>query len=439
MSEIINGDCIEVMASMQENSVDAIVTDPPYGLGFMGKGWDKVLPPKEWLEQAMRIMKPGASIMVMGGTRTFHRMAVMMEDAGFIIKDTLCYLYGSGFPKAQDLGKMIDKRAGAERTIEKQIRVKGGGTEYLNRSNKHTHEYRPGDYQKGENILDITSPFSDLAKHWDGFKIGGIKPAWEPIIWAVKPPEGAWIDNVLKWGVGAVNVDECRVGTGDRRMCGATDKSGETSYILGAREETRTEQGRFPANVIHDGSDEVVGLFPETKSGGANGRRKNGPYSDDRTWSVSETPGVNITDGLPPDSGSASRFFYCAKASRSERNAGCENLPEAHKKIYSGGIVSSDHPGIADGGGERKSKNNHPTVKPIALMGYIIKLVTRSGQVVLDPFCGSGSTGCAASKCGREFIGIEKESAYCEIAERRMGAIERKPDSGPEPSQPQLF
>jgi len=359
-------------------------------------------------------MKPGASIMVMGGTRTFHRMAVMIEDAGFIIKDTLCWLYGSGFPKAQDLGKMIDKREGREREVIGKSNRHGGGVV----GNASSYEISP-------EIPMLTAPSSDLAKYWNGWKIGGIKPAWEPFIWAVKPPDGAWIDNVLKWGVGAVNVDECRVGVEeqDKEMYRSKyfDKAGKpyktkasaTFSQVQAGEFMPNMSGRFPANVIHDGSDEVVGLFPDTKSGALRSYKEN--HKNASSYKLSREK----TFTQDANSGSAARFFYCAKASRSERNAGCENLPEAHKKIYSGGIVSSDHPGIADGGGERQSKNNHPTVKPIALMEYIIKLVTRQGQTVLDPFCGSGTTLCAASKCNRHSIGIDISPDYCKIAENR--------------------
>jgi len=388
VDKIICGDCIEVMKGMEKNSVDAIVTDPPYGLCFMGKDWDKALPPKEWLIEAMRVLKPGASIMVMGGTRMFHRMAVMIEDAGFIIKDTLCWLYGSGFPKAQDLGKLIDKRGG------------------------------------------------DPAE-WGGFKIGGIKPAWEPIIWAVKPPDGAWIDNVLKWGVGAVNVDECRIGLEGMEIHKTPAKSGlgkkgiygkSTIEELTGKDLVRyTSKGRFPANVIHDGSDEVVGLFPD--SDGCQPHKINSKNDKYEGWgSITNKHGEEVGYS---GKGSAARFFYCAKASRSERNEGCKDLTPKNateltgrkegSKGLSGSIehCNSTNP-FANGGSVEPSRNHHPTVKPIALMEYIIKLVTRSGQVVLDPFCGSGSTGCAASKCGREFIGIEINPDYCKIAEDRL-------------------
>ena len=389
--ELIKGDCISVMSGLSDNSIDAVVTDPPYGLGFMGKDWDKVLPPKEWLKQAMRIMKPGASIMVMGGTRTFHRMAVMIEDAGFIIKDTLCWLYGSGFPKAQDLGKMIDKRGGD-------------------------------------------------SSEWDGFKIGGIKPGWEPIIWAVKPPEGAWIDNVLKWGVGAVNVDECRIGLEGMEIHKTPAKSGlgkkgiygkSTIEELTGKDLVRyTSKGRFPANVVLD---EEAGLLLDKKNGisDARGGIPKGRAGNDSRFFGKDAFSNN--DATYNDSGGASRFFYCAKARRSERNMGCEGLTPKNateltgrkegSKGLSGSIEhrNSTNP-LANGGSVEPSRNHHPTVKPIALMEYIIKLVTRSGQVVLDPFCGSGSTGCACVKNDREFIGIDLSEDYCEIARRRIAA-----------------
>lgn len=403
------GDCIKVMAGMPENSVDAIVTDPPYGLGFMGKDWDKVLPPKEWLEQAMRIMKPGASIMVMGGTRTFHRMAVMIEDAGFIIKDTLCWLYGSGFPKAQDLGKMIDKREGAERAVIGKYQHPDGSGKRKAVGMPIVNTASPRK-KGGEWNYSLTAPTSDLAKHWDGFKIGGIKPAWEPIIWAVKPPEGAWIDNMLKWGVGAVNVDECRIDSN-----GYTQGGKNRSIAFGmqglSEKQPRCDgsKGRFPANVIHDGSDEVVGLFPDTKSG--SGIKKQASGSARSIFDINKIGGKWI-DG---DSGSAARFFYCAKSSRSERNAGCEGMETIQARTM------SDGNGIGGTGPHdvRPKENFHPTVKPIALMEYLIKLVTRSGQVVLDPFCGSGSTICAASGCNRHSIGIDISPDYCKIAKGR--------------------
>jgi len=316
---ILRGDCIKVMKAMKPNSVDAIVTDPPYNLHFMGKDWDTDLLHEKWLTEAYQVLKPGGSMLAMGGTRTFHRLACAIEDSGFIVKDTLMWLYGSGFPKAQDLGKMIGKR--------------GGDGEY-----------------------------------WDGFKVGGIKPAYEPIIWAVKPPEGSYIDNVLKWGVGAVNVEECKVGVDNIKTCakkemhgcGSTQKMREQGfrpYRIDNREcPESSHKGRFPANIILD--EEVGGMLDEQING---------------------------------DKGDVSRFFYCAKASRSERNRGLED-----------------------------SKNIHPTCKPIKLFEHLIKLVTREGQIILDPFLGSGTTAISARNTGRKCVGIEREEEYLTITQKRI-------------------
>ena len=392
INKIICGDCMEIMKEIPKNSIDAIVTDPPYGLEFMGKEWDRLegtigeiknknmrLPsnlgnkrnvkcpdcgkwiydhhPREcqcggvyrlkqrkmqlwhtqWLKEAFRVLKPGASMLAMGGTRTFHRLMVAIEDSGFIIKDTLMWLYGSGFPKAQDLTNMLKKRG-----IE--------------------------------------------TDKWQGYKIGGIKPAYEPIVWAVKPPEGSYIDNVLKWGVGAVNVDECRIGFK------------QTDNIITKNPHTRTKgtdayqthcygkynpkedfidytksKGRFPANVILD---EEAGRLLDEQS-------------------------------------NASRFFYCAKASRAERNAGLEDLKEKskHYRWNKAGRWTND---------TSPTKNHHPTVKPIKLFEWLIKLITREEQIVLDPFIGSGTTAIASFRVGRKYIGIEREKEYIKIAEERL-------------------
>ncbi|MHA1225204.1 MAG: DNA-methyltransferase [Candidatus Hodarchaeales archaeon] len=367
INKIIHGDCLNIMKEMPENSIDAIVTDPPYGLSFMNKDWDKLnkhispLPegkyPKnknlkemrqggsdgyliqlwhaQWLKEAYQILKPGGSMLIMGGTRTFHRLMCAIEDTGFIIKDTLMWLYGGGFPKAQDLTNMLKKRG-----IE---------------TNK-----------------------------WQGFKIGGIKPAFEPIVWAVRPPKGSYIDNVLKWEVGAVNVDKCRIVTNDKLVRPNISRGkNEAIFPLGAGIQNEPK-GRFPANIILDEEagrllDEQSGIL---KSGDLTGQ----PRVENKN--VYGKAGATI--GNPRywqgDSGGASRFFYCAKASKSERG----------------------------------KNNKHPTVKPIKLFKWLIKLVTREGQVVLDPFIGSGTTAIAAYRVGRKYIGIEREKEYIKIAEERL-------------------
>lgn len=352
MNEVLTGDCLEVMASMPESSVDSIVTDPPYGLSFMGKDWDHGVPGEAFWREALRVAKPGAHLLAFGGTRTHHRLMCAIEDAGWEIRDCLGWLYGSGFPKSLDVSKAIDKQAGVER-----------GGEYLE-----------------------SSPATPEAVRWQGWGTA-LKPAWEPIVLARKPLIGTVAQNVLEHGTGALNIDGCRVETKDNLNGGAYAKNGTVrndgwGMQRGGAGEYKQPQGRFPANLIHDGSDEVVGEFPNVKAGVAIRHRSGGKncHSD-----INKPPMDDMGYG---DSGSASRFFYCAKASKSERGEG----------------------------------NNHPTVKPLSLMRYLCRLVTPPGGVVLDPFTGSGSTLLAALKEGFRFIGIEKEPKYVEITLRRLAA-----------------
>ncbi len=475
---ILKGDCIEVMKAMKPNSIDAIVTDPPYGLEFMGKEWDKLWDsrkPKEnkegyvstdgsirkrnpvtskvnlpnykagieaqlwhtqWLTEAYRVLKPGGSMLVMGGTRTFHRLACAIEDSGFIIKDTLMWLYGSGFPKAQDLRKMIDKRAKAKRkVVGNNIRL--GDKKAYPKNPTHVTFHTDNCPTMGE----VTLPSTDLAKYWDGFKVGGIKPAYEPIIWAVKPPEGSYVDNVLKWGVGAVNVDECRIGLNNNDHKGKGG-GGVHEHWVGKDMENRIygkirrtdvdhTKGRFPANIILD---EEAGRMLDEQSGNLpNNFRKNKGVGKDNCAYFGNAKSER--DDIPyNDNGGASRFFYCAKASRGERNAGLDDLlisgerqrgrQEKFSATMGKGIGKREH-----NPDESRAwvKNNHPTVKPIKLFEYLIKLVTREGQIVLDPFIGSGTTAIAAHNTGRKCVGIEKEDEYLEIATRRIDHWENKP------------
>ncbi len=420
---ILKGDCIEVMKAIKSNSVDAIVCDPPYNLHFMGKDWDKDLLHEKWLTEAYRVLKPGGSMLVMGGTRTFHRLACAIEDSGFIIKDTLMWLYGSGFPKAQDLGKMIDKRMGKERTVDLIPTKKGNLPEMA------------GEIALGATgFTDISKPQSSLAKHWDGFKVGGIKPAYEPIVWAVKPPEGSYVDNVLKHRVGAVNVDECRikVESDDDNKRRSTGKMGGSDSCFGVGNKYRPEtlsKGRFPANIILDEEagrllDEQSG---ELKSGEWKGQLR--PRSSNIDYGASGSPIY-----WKANSGGASRFFYTAKASRGDRNIGLGDLmidgkrQEGKKEKFSAtmgdGIGKREHNPDED---RAWVKNNHPTVKPIKLFEWLIRLVTREGQIILDPFLGSGTTAIAAHNAGRKCVGIEKEDEYLEIAKKRIEYWKKQP------------
>jgi len=384
---LLKGNCLELLAEMPDNSVDSIVTDPPYELGFMGKSWDNsgIAYSVELWSQALRVLKPGGHLLAFGGSRTYHRLASAVEDAGFEIRDQIMYLYGSGFPKSLDVSKAIDKAAGAEREVV-------GHNHYANRRpNAVSSEVM----ETGLGINhDITSPATLEAQQWQGWGTA-LKPAHEPIVVARKPLIGTVATNVLTYGTGALNIDGSRVGTGtgetktvqypDIRGNNYNNAEGTVEYIV-------TDQGRWPANVIHDGSEEVLEGFPSVKTGSIKPHQQN---SESDSFGLK---GKFITGSHLGDSGSAARFFYCAKASKSERNAGLEGLP-----------------------------NFHPTVKPIALMRYLVKLVTPPNGTVLDPFLGSGTTAVAAILEGFNWMGCEMTEDYWPIIEARVAWAEAQP------------
>jgi site-specific DNA-methyltransferase (adenine-specific) len=380
--KIIQGDCLEELKSLPDCSVDSIVTDPPYGLSFMGKKWDYDVPAVEVWEECLRVLKPGGHLLAFAGTRTQHRMAVRIEDAGFEIRDMIAWVYGSGFPKSLDVSKAIDKAAGAD--------VSADG--YRPNGKNATH----GKGWGGGKKTDITSPATEAAKQWSGWGTA-LKPALEPITMARKPlSEGTVAANVLQHGTGALNVDGCRVGAaaGDEPL---RWEHGRSMGFHGAEDrgpcQALTSPGRWPANLIHDGSEEVVGLFPAAKGMATQRSGENVHVYTGNALNHSKTVFPEVREGYN-DSGSAARFFYCAKASKADRGDG----------------------------------NAHPTVKPTELMRYLCRLVTPPGGVVLDPFMGSGSTGKAAILEGFGFIGIERESEYVEIAKARIEfAITNKP------------
>jgi len=386
VSEIIHGNCLEVLKSLDENSIDAIVTDPPYELGFMGKSWDKsgiAFNTEVWSE-CLRVLKPGGHMLAFGGSRTFHRIAVAIEDAGFELRDTLMWVYGSGFPKSLDVSKAIDKKQGAERGKKKyRARPITSGTFS---GSSDTRPWIEESRKKGFHTVDNDIPITPEAQMWEGWGTA-LKPAFEPIILARKPiSEKNIAENVLKWGTGGINIDDCRVETDDT-YCYPNGhggcKSGDFHYQSRADTPAQSNPlGRWPANFIHDGSDEVLELFPETTPSKQSERGKVEIFKKEKSWiGESTVRGHN-------DSGSAARFFYCAKASRKERGEG----------------------------------NNHPTVKPLALMQYLVRLVTPPDGIVLDPFAGSGSTLIAAIREGFRYIGIELNEEYIEIAEKRLQA-----------------
>ena len=378
---LYHGDCRDVLPTLAP--VDAVVCDPPYGLSFMGKGWDHGVPGEEFWAAVLGAAKPGAHLLAFGGTRTFHRLACAIEDAGWEIRDTVMWVYGSGFPKSLDVSKAIDKAAGALKPEGKAFTVAG----YSHAPDKLLHTAPSRGYIP-------PAPATDAARQWQGWGTA-LKPAWEPIIVARKPLDGTVAANVLAHGTGALNVDGCRVAVNPdidapqirtmKRGRRTRDTGGQTwglSKVSGDEPQVVRPEGRWPANLIHDGSDEVLDLFPETRAGVAVRHRSGGKNCH------SEATKPPMDDMGYGDSGSAARFFYCAKASKSDRGAG----------------------------------NTHPTVKPLALMRYLCRLVTPPGGVILDPFMGSGSTGKAALMEGFRFIGIEREADYLPIARARLAA-----------------
>ena len=443
-----HGDCLDVLRGMESASVDAIVTDPPYGLSFMGKRWDYDVPSVEIWAECLRVLKPGGHLLAFAGTRTQHRMAVRIEDAGFEIRDMIAWVYGSGFPKSHDVSKAIDKRGGASVAwfgpwfrkwreangiTQKQVAAlfpsKTGGLtgcvanwelgfnmptpeqfnlirdtfglpfasveeaerEVVAQQRGTMFAFAPGqENDRSTTTIDITAPATDAARQWKGWGTA-LKPALETITVARKPLSGTVAETVLAHGTGALNVDGCRVEAADGdevvtfdRHAGDRDRyQYRTGTVGNARP---SDAGRWPANLIHDGSEEPAALL-----------------------------------------GDAARFFYCAKASKRDRDEGLEGFEaKPAASAYGDGLNTATKIRTAkqaEAGVSRDlRRNHHPTVKPADLMRYLCRLVTPPGGVVLDPFTGSGSTGKAAMLEGFRFIGIEREAEYAEIARARIQA-----------------
>ena len=414
------GDAWEVLDSLPANSVDAIITDPPYEIGFMNKGWDNtgVAFNRITWEKTLRVLKPGGYLLAFNHSRTFHRMAVAIEDAGYEIRDTIMWLYGSGFPKSHDISKAIDKVAGVQPI---GVKEPTGGI---------TGGHNTGATDKGwnniENWYEMPPATTEEAKQWEGWGTA-LKPAYEPILMARKPISSTVADNVLTYGVGGINIDGCRVGTEER----TTNWSGTENYkVANPKDGTTTATGRFPANVIHDGSEEVVQGFPETN--GEIGRY--GRSETDETKAIWGNAKALTTDYGFKDSGSASRFFYTAKASKKDRDEGLNNfikynsgdLQGGRKEGSAGSVMLDDGRLNPYAGAGAVRSNVHPTVKPTDLMQYLIRLIAPKGATVLDLFMGSGSTGKAAmienveQDSNYHFIGIDITENYLPIAEARI-------------------
>ena len=408
-ARILIGDCRLRMAELPDASVDSVVCDPPYHLtsivkrfraenaapakvgktgayaraskGFMGQTWDggDVAFQSETWAEVLRVLKPGGHLVAFSGTRTYHRMVCAIEDAGFEIRDQLAWIYGSGFPKSHDVSKVIDKLAGHARGTNLDTR-NGPNTNNASKGDKFSGGY------DGQNVVDL-GPVTEAAQQWQGWGTA-LKPSWEPICLARKPLIGTVARNVLAHGTGAINIDGCRIDVDDgepnKRAATGAGGGGESIFGVGNKTHTGTlTQGRWPANLCHDGSDEVLAGFPDSDgqlfATGPQHRPKTGTavYGDYGPRPAVEPRG---------DSGSAARFFYCAKTTTEERGEG----------------------------------NNHPTVKPVALMRWLVRLITPPGGTVLDPFMGSGSTLIAADAEQFHAIGCELSPDYAAIAERRI-------------------
>ena len=359
---LFNGKMEDNLWQLEDNSVDSVVTDPPYGISFMNKKWDYGVPTAEMWEEVYRVLKPGGHLLSFSSARTYHRSTVEIEDAGFEIRDQVMWVYGSGFPKSHNIGKAVDKKLGNNREVV--------GENPNHRTSDALFELG---FQGGKGDGKVTKGSSE----WEGWGTA-LKPAHEPITLARKPiDEKTVVNNVLTWGTGALNIDASRVGD-EVRTYDLTMTSGNFETTLGGKNKKSGEatvQGRWPANFIHDGIEEDWG-----------------------------------------------KFFYVPKVSKKERNAGLEGKVEETRKAAGDFRPSYDQDGSTGTAYGRwgSALNTHPTVKPIALMSYLIKMVTPPGGTVLDPFMGSGSTGCAAVSNGFDFIGIEMEEHSFDVAKARM-------------------
>jgi site-specific DNA-methyltransferase (adenine-specific) len=445
---LLLGDCLDKLKELDDNSIDSIVTDPPYGLsaapnsgksskgGFMGKQWDYDVPSQEIWEECYRVLKPGGHLLSFAGSRTYHRMAVRIEDAGFEIRDQIMWIYGSGFPKSLNIGKSLESKLvnGSSRYSGNKMETDGDvdipGSQWQEAADRTMAD---GEGAWSGKSVKVENP---IAKEWKGWGTA-LKPAHEPIVMARKPlSKKTVVDNVLEWGTGGINIDDSRIPTTDNLGGGATngsvldiegfdrpwmhdeDKMKEFGEKMKQKVEHAQTIGRFPANVIFDEEagkilDEQSGISKST--GGRNGNKEgvgqNGIYGQYKGEVKDGNPGLG-------DIGGASRFFYCPKTSKTDRNEGLEDFEDKQSVRHirqnagrkdAGSMVSSE-----------PRKNNHPTVKPTDLMLYLIRMVTPKGGTTLDPFMGSGSTGKAAIRGGFDFVGIEREKEYMEIATARI-------------------
>lgn len=395
-NRIVTGDAFDVLPDLPAESVHACVTDPPYGLAFMGRDWDDFEPKEyqEWCEKwaraVKRVLKPGGHLLAFSGNRTHHRLFTGVEDAGFEIRDTITWHYGSGFPKASDISKTIDKRADAEReVVGKKTAPDGQPLDERVSHSGEEYDEESSDYDTVKRDTYERAPATDAAKKWDGFKTG-LKPATEYVVVARKPFDGATVDCVLDHGTGALNIDGTRIESGERANIKSDARGSVNDYgdgLNGSSAEGTTTEGRYPSNVVFD---ETEAERLDREVGELSGGARTPQSGTGRN--TSDAPTHNDPDErIQLESGGPSRYFYTSKASKAERTL--------------------------DG----QIDNAHPTVKPADLMEWLVTLVTAEGQIVLDPFAGSGTTCRAAKDLSREFVGIERQPKWADVARARVG------------------
>lgn len=418
--KIYNGDMLDMLQVIKPESIDAIVCDPPYELGFMNKSWDStgIAFKKETWENCFEVLKPGGYLLAFGGSRTYHRIACAIEDAGFEIRDCIMYLYGCGFSKSYNIGLAIDKKNGIDNRTG-NIRADGVNNQNI------CYDFKAMKPKFEERIAQ---------NEWQGWGTC-LKPAYEPIIVARKPFKSSVVDNIIKYRVGGINIDECRVVCNDKVKMNIRDTSscsdGWNRPWMDDKEKDKLRQeiaiekannlGRFPANVITDGSEEVRSGLPETKSSGGNYTMQD--FSNFKS-SMMHFTNKKCEKPFPIDSGSAMRYFYSAKASKKDRDEGLDAFQD--KTFHSVLNQKNGSGDRLDGAKTPIRKNIHPTCKPTELMQYLVRLVSPKGATILDPFMGSGSTGKAVMFENRErdanykFIGIELTDEYLPIAQARI-------------------
>ena len=417
MKKIIHANNIEYLRTLKDNSVDSVVTDPPYGISFMGKKWDYDVPSVETWQEVFRVLKPGGHMLVACGTRTQHRMAVNIEDAGFEIRDIVAWVYGSGFPKSMDVSKAIEStllKGSSHSTALRQVEQDGDGKSYTLKGKNNGIMGEDRTYDRKE-----FKPSTEQAKQWNGWGTA-LKPSMELWTLARKPLDGTVAQNILEYGVGGLNIDGCRVAGEPIQVNVSFEKEIQSEGWGTKRANTELQkQGRFPANFIHDGSEEVEALFPDS-NGGTGETKVYESYENDIHFNASK----NVIRNSYADSGSASRFFYVAKASQEERNFGLYDFP-SKQKVFNGqsSKPSKDMKGVELKFSTKPQKNIHPTVKPIDLMRYLVRMITPPNGICLDPYLGSGTTAIACEMEKFNYIGIELDEQYIEIAKARVDAV----------------